>query len=98
MEAEEVATSPTSGGETGRNRRATKKNSGCQEGGGSLPVGDLEGQINGITGRLPPAASSAIRPSAPSCGTHQDVERALRALLVLLDGGEHGQHETGEDQ
>ena len=61
-------------------------------------MGDLEGQINGIMGRLLPVASSAIRLSAPSCRTHQDVQRALRALLVLLDGGEHGQHETGEDQ
>lgn len=37
-------------------------------------------------------------PSALGGGAHQDVQRALRALLVLFDGGEYGQHEAGEDQ
>lgn len=35
---------------------------------------------------------------APSPRAHQDVERAFRALLVLFDGREHGEHEAGEDQ
>lgn len=34
----------------------------------------------------------------PQRRAHQDVQRALRALLVLFDGGEHGQHEAGEDK
>ena len=40
-----------------------------------------------------PEAAPAAHPRA-----HQDVERALRALLVLFDGGEHGQHQAREDQ
>lgn len=31
-------------------------------------------------------------------GAHQDIECALGALLVLLDGGEDRQHEAGENQ
>lgn len=34
----------------------------------------------------------------PSLRAHQDVERAFRALLILFDGREHGEHEAGEDQ
>lgn len=45
------------------------------------------------TDRRPPPLRLHVPP-----GTHQDVERSLRALLVLLDGGEDRQHEAGEDQ
>lgn len=56
--------------------------------------------------RLAQAAGPGVRGSAAGRGrwrtaparAHQDVERALRALLVLLDGGEHRQHQAGEDQ
>lgn len=45
-----------------------------------------------------PGGQSASCPIRLGGGAHQDVQGALRALLVLFDGGEHGQHEAGEDQ
>lgn len=48
METEEAAASPTSGGEAGEELKGYQEEQWVPGGWGSLPMGDVEGQTNGI--------------------------------------------------
>lgn len=48
-----------------------------------------------------PLCASTLSPqpgSGPASGTHQDEETFVGKFLVLLDRGQHGQHQAAEDQ
>lgn len=48
-----------------------------------------------------PLSASTLSPqpgSGPASGTHQDEETFVGKFLVLLDRGQHGQHQAAEDQ